>query len=136
MEWLLNREICSEKSTIGKLYFSEHISNDFVYTLEDVQREEKIQSKTAIPVGRYEVIISLSKRFKIEMPLLLDVPNFEGVRIHKGNTSEDTDGCILVGKDKTKDFISNSALAYDQVIKNIRDILKKEKLFITINNLC
>jgi len=72
------------------------------FTLEDEVRlgdifKVKVQDKTAIPVGRYEVILNMSNRFKMYMPLLLNVPNFSGIRIHSGNTKEHTEGCVLVG---------------------------------------
>ena len=81
-------------ATTGELY----VDGKFVcYTLEDAIRKEKIKGVTAIPAGTYDVIINMSTRFKRLMPLLLNVPDFEGVRIHPGNTAEDTEGCIRVG---------------------------------------
>ena len=55
-------------------------------------------SQTAIPLGRYRLSITPSARFKEDLPLLADVPGFEGIRIHAGNTHEDTEGCLLVGQ--------------------------------------
>lgn len=63
----------------------------------DEQGEEKVAGETAIPFGTYKVIMSFSKRFQKEMPELLDVTGFEGIRIHAGNTAKDTHGCPLVG---------------------------------------
>jgi len=87
--------------------------NFFCYTLEDRTRkpgDAKIPGETAIPAGKYKVIVNKSARFGKYMPLLLDVPNFEGIRIHGGNKSEDSLGCILVGFKKIKPgHIYNSA---------------------------
>ena len=59
----------------------------------------------------------MSPRFKKVLPLLLDVPHFEGVRIHTGNTEKDTEGCILVGYNKVKGKVINSKIAFDKVMK-------------------
>lgn len=80
--------------TIGRLYIDDEY---FCFTLEDKVREVKILGKTAIPTGEYKVVIDFSNRFQRKMPHILNVPNYEGVRIHTGNTSADTEGCILVG---------------------------------------
>ena len=79
------------------------------HTLEDVQRDVKIKAETAIPWGMYKVVITMSNRFKRKLPLLLDVPNFEGVRIHGGNTEADTHGCILLGSERTATGVANCA---------------------------
>ena len=87
--------------TIGKLYIDGHYLCD---TLEDVVRPngQKIIGKTAIPAGKYKVKKTMSPRFKIILPEILNVPNFTGVRIHSGNTAKDTDGCLLLGLNKAK----------------------------------
>lgn len=109
-------------------------------TLEDVVRPEgvKIPGQTAIPAGRYQVIIDQSIRFGRMMPHLLDVPMFSGVRIHSGNTEKDTEGCILVGiADKLKGEIKGgtSRQAYKIVLWKIQAALDRgEKVFITIEN--
>jgi hypothetical protein len=109
MDILVQRpEICAATCTIGKMYID---GIDTCYTLEDVVREEKIYGETAIPTGTYKVIINFSNRFQQLMPLLLDVPEFEGVRIHPGNTDKDTHGCILVGTGFTKTSVTNSVMA-------------------------
>ena len=82
------------------------------HTLEDTVRESKVQGKTAIPAGRYKVVLSMSNRFKKLMPEVLNVPNFSGIRIHAGTTEADTDGCILVGNARADDRIVNSQLAF------------------------
>lgn len=129
MELLLKRLVKTERSTIGEL----SINGAFeCYTLEDAERVSKVYGRTAIPKGRYEVIINYSNRFKQYMPLLLNVPNYEGVRIHSGNTSEDTLGCILVGQKKGVNVIGASRLAYKALFGKMKAIEKKEKIFITI----
>lgn len=111
------RFIFTPESTIGQLYFNGSL---FCYTLEDFDRqlnqdtsiEEikkiKVPTQTAIPVGTYKMIISESKRFSKDLPLLLDVPGFAGIRIHSGNKSTDSEGCILVGSSFGRNVVNNS----------------------------
>ncbi|WP_394992990.1 DUF5675 family protein [Emticicia sp.] len=99
--------------TIGKLYIDDIFE---CFTLEDIIRDMKIKGETAIPYGKYKVIINQSIRFKRALPLLLNVPNFEGIRIHTGNKTADTEGCILVGTMRTKDgMVLNSKIAFDKL---------------------
>ena len=65
-------------------------------------------NETAIPAGTYEVIVNVSVKFKRTLPLLLNVPHFTGIRIHRGNTDKDTSGCILVGENKQPGRVINS----------------------------
>jgi hypothetical protein len=129
MELKLIRETKTNDSTIGKLYINEIYH---CYTLEDKEREVKVQNVTAIPKGKYEVIVNFSNRFQQQMPLLLNVPNFAGVRIHWGNYSKDTEGCILLGTTKAVNMIGNSRTAYAKFMSVIKKVSKKEKIFITI----
>ena len=85
MKLLLKRIAQKPNYTIGRLYID---GQYFCDTLEDAVREKKIAGKTAIPEGTYEVIVNRSPKFKRDLPLLIDVPNFEGIRIHRGNTNE------------------------------------------------
>jgi hypothetical protein len=109
--------------TVGKMYVDGVYE---CYTLEDVVRNgSKVIGKTAIPTGEYKVIIDASVRFKQDMPHILDVPNFTGIRIHAGNTSAHTDGCILLGTTWTGgDFIGNSKLAYNKFFKKLKQAKK------------
>ena len=107
----------SENSTIGEMTIDGKWE---CYTLEDREREVKIKSETAIPKGTYKVIINKSNRFKKLLPLLLNVPNFEGVRIHPGNTNHDTEGCILVGRTRSKDFIGQSRKAFESLFAKMK----------------
>ena len=123
----VKRKVFTDLSTIGEMFIDGVF---FCYTLEDKVREVKIKGITAIPAGSYDVILSVSNRFKKLMPLLLNVPGFEGVRIHSGNKHEDTEGCILVGLTKSVNFISQSKLAFDKLI-TVLQLEKSIKLIIS-----
>ena len=127
----LSREIFTDNSTIGRLSIN---GQPLCYTLEDVPRATKVYGKTSIPYGMYEIIINYSNRFKQQMPLLLNVPQFNGIRTHWGNTAEDTSGCILVGKTIAKDFIGESKIAYSEIFPIIDAALKIEKVWIEIKS--
>jgi len=129
MEIKVIRDTFTEDSTIGKMYINDKYH---CYTLEDKVREVKVQNVTAIPKGRYEVIVNFSNRFQQLMPLLLNVPNFEGVRIHWGNYSKDTEGCILVGSSKAVNMVGNSRAQYTKLMAELKKANKTEKIFITI----
>ena len=130
MKLELIRKEFTEMSTIGDLLIDGEF---FCYTLEDTVRDKKIKGVTAIPYGTYEVIINFSNRFQKPMPLLLNVPNFEGVRFHSGNSSADTEGCILLGFTKSKDFIGNSRKAFNAFMPKLKEGLKTGKVFLTIS---
>ena len=117
MKLLLKRLHRTNNSTIGELYVDGKFE---CYTLEDKEREVKIKSETAISKGVYKVIINKSNRFKRLLPLLLNVPDFEGVRIHSGNTNHDTEGCILVGVTRSKDFIGKSRVAFQKLFTKMQ----------------
>lgn len=119
MKLQLKRKYRTNNSTIGELYIDGIFE---CYTLEDVERDIKIKNETAIPKGTYKVIINQSNRFKRLLPLLINVPNFEGVRIHSGNTNHDTEGCILVGKTRSLDFIGQSRKAFDSLFKKMQKV--------------
>jgi hypothetical protein len=117
MKLLLKRITKTNNSTIGELYINGVFQ---CYTLEDKEREVKIKNETAIPKGTYKVIINRSNRFKIDLPLLLNVPNFEGVRIHSGNSNHDTEGCILVGTSRLTDYLANSRKAFKNLFEKLK----------------
>ena len=127
MKLKLIRTWYADTYTIGKLYI------DGVYfadTLEDKNRdvdkngifnngEKKVYGKTCIPFGTYKVILSMSSKFKKILPLLLNVPQFDGIRIHPGNTDEDSSGCILVGINDTKGRISKSTITFNSLMTKL-----------------
>ena len=82
-----------EENNIGDFFIDGEF---FCYSLEDKIRFEKVYGKTAIPDGRYKVVLTHSRRFKRIMPLLVKVKNFEGVRLHGGNSAENSHGCPLI----------------------------------------
>lgn len=133
MELTVKRTDANGVRTIGVLLIN---GTNFCYTLEDAVRTgPKIPDKTAIPAGRYRVIIDQSKRFGREMPLLCAVPGFEGIRIHKGNTEADTDGCILVGKGRSANAIFNCAAAFDPLFDRLKAAQdRKEEIWIEVVN--
>lgn len=107
----------TDNSTIGELTIDGKFE---CYTLEDKERYVKIKGETAIPKGTYKVIINESNRFKRMLPLLIAVPNFEGVRIHAGNSNHDTEGCILVGQNRSVDYITKSRKAFESLFKKMQ----------------
>jgi hypothetical protein len=117
MQITVKRLYKTDTSTIGELLIDGVFE---CFTLEDVERKVKIKSETAIPKGTYKVIINESNRFKRLLPLLLNVPNFEGVRIHSGNSNHDTEGCILVGQTRNKNYIGQSRKAFDKLFKKMQ----------------
>lgn len=108
----LDRQPSWRETTLGLLWVGEGFQ---CYTLEDqVRHGAKVPGATAIPAGRYRLAVTMSPRFGRLLPLVLGVPGFEGVRFHPGNTADDTEGCILVGRrvvDATR--IAESVAAFD-----------------------
>ena len=126
--------MCGAECTIGELMVDgEHEC----YTLEDVVRPDgqKIFGETAIPYGRYRVVVTFSNRFQRELPLLLSVPDFDGIRIHPGNTAANTAGCLLVGRHHTGSSVTDSRLAFEPLFAKIRYAIEHGKeVWITYRN--
>ena len=128
------RFMCGATCTIGEMLVDgEHEC----WTLEDVVRPdgEKVYGETAIPYGTYNVIVNRSQRFGRDLPLLVGVPNFEGIRIHPGNTAADTHGCILVGKRHAGDTVTESRLAFNALFVKIGDAIRRgENVTLTVSS--
>ena len=120
----LSRDWPLEKRTIGRLYLIREsaigTAEEFVcYVCEDRVRkpgEKKVPGETAIPRGTYPVILSYSPKFRRILPEILKVPDFEGIRIHKGNSEDDTRGCLLVGLERDPQGVYDCDTALDKVI--------------------
>lgn len=110
------------------------------WTCEDAVREVpgqpvaawKVPGKTAIPEGTYHVVVTKSQRFGRSLPELLDVPGFTGIRIHTGNTSADTEGCILPGLTRAGQSVGLSRRAFDQLFTLIRE--SRDRVTIELRN--
>ena len=137
IEWTLTRDRKLPHDTTGQLR-DEH-GKLLCLILEDVVRDgPKVYGKTAIPFGRYRVVIVNSPRFKRELPLLKDVPGFSGILIHAGNSAKDTEGCLLPGLarrtlDDGTQYVSRSREAFDEIMPKIRSIVGRgDSLWINI----
>lgn len=139
----LIRKYFTDVSTVGELHVN---GKFFCHVLEDVDRglqstdklatikKLKVYGKTCIPYGTYKVINSFSPRFARYLPLLLNVPGYLGIRIHPGNTASHTHGCLLPGSysPNTPNFVANSKLTFNALMKLIIAAEKKEEVIITI----
>ena len=143
MELLLKRIYKGDKYTIGKLYINgkwfcntiedkvRNLPKDCPYTSKGIncKCKGKIYEETAIPAGTYKVILSYSNKFKRILPEILNVPHFLGIRIHKGNTEQDSAGCVILGENKVKGKVINST-PYE--IKLVKLLENQENITITI----
>lgn len=130
MEIELVRNLFAKTFTLGELSID---GSFFCYTVEDTAidwlKQAKIPGRTAVPQGRYRVVVTMSPRFKKPLPLLLDVPYFEGIRIHSGNTAMDSDGCILVGLRRS----ANGVVQSRDAMKKLMAVLDgQNEVWITI----
>ena len=147
MELVLTRIAKRKTYTIGRLAIIKEVSEEyktyeeeefFCDTLEPTWRDYangayKVKGRSAIPEGRYAVVISFSPKFEQWLPILLGVPNFSGIRIHAGNTSADTEGCILVGKNKIVGQLVDSRIWLHRLKKKIVEAKDRgEAVWITV----
>ena len=147
MELILKRIAKRKTYTIGRLYIREQIVDEystgyedryFCDTLEPTWRDYehgayKVKGRSAIPEGRYAVVISWSPKLKAWLPILLGVPKFEGIRIHAGNTARDTAGCILVGKNKLVGQVVDSRIWLHRLKQKIVEAKDRgEAVWITV----
>ena len=151
MELLLTRIAKRKAYTMGRLSIVEQVIDEystgsketfFCDTLEPTWRDYehgayKIKGKSAIPEGRYAVVISWSPKFKAWLPILLGGPEFnrqwQGIRIHAGNTVEDTQGCILVGRNQAVGRLYESRKwLYELKMKIVEAKDKGEAVWLTI----
>lgn len=140
MKLTLKRIALRPTYTIGKLYIDDAY---FCDTLEDTVRdtnksgkfdngEQKIKGKTAIPYGTYEIKWTYSPRFKKYTPQLMNVPSFEGIRVHAGNTSADTEGCLILGENKQVGKVLNSRTTINKFYPIIKEACSNGKVTIEI----
>ena len=140
MKLTLKRIALRPTYTIGKLYIDDVY---FCDTLEDTVRdinksgkfdngEQKIKGKTAIPYGTYEIKWTYSPRFKKYTPQLMNVPSFEGIRVHAGNTSADTEGCLILGENKQVGKVLNSRATINKFYPIIKEACSNGKVTIEI----
>lgn len=129
MKLELERRFLGESYTIGSLSID---GKKFCDTLEDRVRdlnkngvfdgdEKKVYGETAIPYGTYDVVVDYSPKFKRELPRLQNVRHFEGILIHRGNTAEDSAGCILVGENKVKGKVINSTPYEKELVRILKE---------------
>lgn len=140
MKLTLKRIALRTTYTIGKLYIDDVYFCDTIEdTVRDINKsgkfdngEQKIKWKTAIPYGTYEIKWTYSPRFKKYTPQLMNVPSFEGIRIHAGNTSADTEGCLILGKNKQVGKVLNSRATINKFYPIIKEACSNGKVTIEI----
>ena len=139
MKLKLIRQFGTEGFTEGKLYIDDVFE---CYAVEDEDRHleaggTKVYGRTAIPKGSYEVVLSMSNRFKKLLPEVLNVPQFTGVRIHSGNSSKDSEGCIILGSTNDRDdddWVGGSKIALTQFMAKLETAkANNEKVYIEIS---
>lgn len=138
LHFLLDRKWRKDTYTIGRLY----VNGEFLCnTIEDVDRKLnqnmsateiqkiKVMAETAIPTGTYAMRVSMSPKFKRELVEIVNVPAFSGIRIHRGNTAQDSAGCVIVGENTSKGRLTNSTKYELQITEMVK---KADYAYITI----
>ena len=125
---------CIGKLYIDGVYFSDVIE-DTDRGLDDSMHENdilklKVKGETAIPTGIYTITITYSPKYKKMMPLINNVKGYSGIRIHSGNTAKDTEGCLIVGKNKEVGKVLDSRVTYNALFKRLQQA--KDKIIIDI----
>ncbi len=135
------RKEFTDKYTMGELLLD---GKFFCYTMEDTDRnvtendtdakikQVKVPKRTAIPYGDYRIMLSFSKKLKRFLPILLDVPAFRGIRIHKGSTQDWSSGCILVGMKKLQNKLSDITNAENLLMEALKKVNETEPIYIKI----
>jgi hypothetical protein len=140
MRLRLERDVSRFAATIGRLFVDDVFE---CFILEDAIREQpgkpvalwKVKGRTAIPAGTYAVVITESARFRRPLPLLVDVPGFSGIRIHSGNTHEDTEGCLIPGRARGVATVKESGVAFRALFAKLEAaIAAGEQIHISIVN--
>ena len=134
MKLRVNRKYLRKDYTIGEMYIDYEDGRGYVlfcHTLEDKVRdlnkdgdlndegEEKVYGQTAIPYGKYKMVVNQSPKFGLS-PLLLDVPHFEWIRIHALNTADETLGCIGVGVNSQRGKITDSKKTFEKLMEQLK----------------
>lgn len=141
MRITIERKYKKEKYTIGKMYIDGVYFCDVVEDkdkgLDDSMTESeitaiKVYGKTAIPTGVYDLEWTFSNKFKRFLPEIKNVKGFSGIRIHSGNTAEDSLGCPIIGENKIKGGVVNSRVTCERLFIIIKNTIKKEKIKIEI----
>ena len=145
MKLLLTRYLDGSDRTFGTLWLQESsiipddtklrvVLTEICDTMEprrrDLSREKKVKGSTAIPSGTYEIKFSPSAKFNRMMPYLVNVPLFEGIMFHPGNTLKDTAGCILVGE-RCNNGLTRSKHHFEQLMQLLNEH-KDEAIIIEI----
>jgi hypothetical protein len=138
LHFLLDRKWRKETYTIGRLY----VNGEFLCnTIEDVDRKLnqnmsateiqriKVAAETAIPTGTYAMRVTMSPKFKRELVEIQNVPGFSGIRVHRGNTAQDSAGCLIVGENTSKGRVTNSTKYELQITEMVK---KADYAYITI----